>query len=286
MRNALAGIERSLFLTLVFAAFAAALAGLMARAVDRIADAYEASRRDYAVVRVLAPEGPEGLALAEAALNNSPYVISAAPMSASRAAALLGQWAGQSVEAEDLPPLRLVEIELAPTTMGMDIHAELVALMAQGGVTGEVIGASEETAGAGVSHRASVAAGWGAAAFALIMALIVALGARTLAARKRELITVMTDLGATRGRATGQVGDEAALIGLYAGALGAVLAAIAATALMLFAIPGLGLGAMSELILPIDYAPLIAAPLGCALAAGFGARTAASNFFAQASRLA
>ncbi|MDX2276514.1 MAG: hypothetical protein NW206_13775 [Hyphomonadaceae bacterium] len=285
MRNALAGIERSLFLTLVFAAFAAAMAGLMARAVDRIADAYERSRSDYAVVRVLAPEGPEGLARAETALNNSPYVISAAPMSASRAAALLGQWAGQAVRAEDLPPLRLVEIELAPTTAGLDIHAELVAVLAQNGVTGEVIGASEETAGAGVAHRISVAAGWGAAAFALIMALIVALGARSLAARKRELVTVLTDLGATRGRAAGQVGDEAAIIGLYAGLLGAALAAAASAALLLLAIPGLGLGAMHEVILPIDYAPLIAAPLGCALAAGIGARTAASNFFAQASRL-
>lgn len=286
MRNALAGIERSLFLTLVFAAFAAALAGLTARAVDRVADAYEASRRDYAVVRVLAPEGPDGLAAAEAALNNSPYVVSAAPMSAARAAALLGQWAGQNVRPEDLPPLRLVEIELAPTTMGMDINAELVALLAQNGVTAEVIGASEESAGAGVSHRVSVAAGWGAAAFALIMALIVALGARSLAARKREIITVMADLGATRGRAAGRVGDEAALVGLYAGVLGALLAAVTVAALLLVAVPGLGLRAMHEVILPIDYAPLIAAPLGCALAAGIGARTAASNFFAQASRLA
>ncbi len=57
MRNALTGVERALFWTLAFAAFAAAAAGLAARAVDRAALAYEQARAGYAVVRVLAPEG-------------------------------------------------------------------------------------------------------------------------------------------------------------------------------------------------------------------------------------
>jgi hypothetical protein len=39
------------------------------------------------------------------------------------------------------------------------------------------------------------------------------------------------------------------------------------------------------MILPIDLAPIFAAPLGAALAAGAGARTAAGYFHAKAARL-
>lgn len=286
MRNALAGIERSLFFTLVFAAFAAAAAGLAARAVDRVADAYEAERGSYAIVRVIAPEGPAGIAAAESALNASRYVDRAAPMSADRAAALLGQWGGEPVRAEDVPPLRLIEIDLAPAPPGADVGAELVAALAQGGVTAEVVGAPGTASGGGLSSRVSLAAGWGAAAFAAVMALIVALAARTLAARRRELVVTMADLGATRSQAAGRVADEASVIGLYAGAVGALLAGAVAAALLFFLLPGLGFSAMQQLILPVDFAPLVAAPLGAALAAGMGARAAAGLFHARAARLA
>ena len=99
MRNALTGVERALFWTLAFAAFAAAAAGLAARAVDRVAADYEAARSNYAIVRVIAPEGPAGIAAAEVALAQAPLVTSAAPMTAGRAAALLAQWGGAEVAA-------------------------------------------------------------------------------------------------------------------------------------------------------------------------------------------
>lgn len=287
MRNALAGIERTLFWTLAFAAFAAAAVGLAARAVDRVADSYEVQRMNYAIVRVVAPEGPAALAAAEAALARSIYVSSAAPMSAQRAAELLGQWGGGDVAAEDMPPLRLIEIELTPEALQQPaIGDELVAALAQGGVTADVIGAPNETSGGGVSRRVSMAAGWGAAAFAAIMAVIIALGARTLAARRRDLIMVMADLGATRSQAAGRIADEAAVIGLYAGATGAVLAAFVGAALLFFMMPGLNAGDLRLLILPVDLVPLAAAPLGAAVAAGFGARAAAGTFHGQAARLA
>ena len=190
MANALSGIERSLFWTLAFAVFAATGAGLSARAVDRVAGFYEQQTQDYAIVRVLAPEGPAGLASAESALTSSRYVTRAAPMSAARAAALLGQWGGREVRPEDLPPLRLIEIELAPAPAHVDISAELVAALAQGGVTAEIVGAPGG-AGASVARRVTQAASWGAAAFAAVMALIVSLAARSLAARRREMVTVM-----------------------------------------------------------------------------------------------
>lgn len=277
-RNALTGVERALFWTLAFAAFAAAAAGLSARAVDRLAGQYDASTRAYAIVRVIAPEGPVGIAAAETALAHSPLVTRAAPMTAQRAAALLG------LPETDMPPLRLIEIELAAAPPGVDVSGELVAALAQGGVTAEVERAP--TSASGVAERVRQAAILGAYAFALVMAIIVSLSARGLAARRRELVTVMTDLGATRSQASGRVADEAATIGLYAGFVGGVLAGIVGAVILLAVVPGATFAQLPQLLLPVDLAPLVAAPLGAALAAGAGARAAAGYFHAQAARLA
>jgi len=284
-KNALTGLERALFWTLAFAAFAAAAAGLAARAVDRLAVAYEQSRSSYAIVRVLAPDGPEGMDAAEAALAQSRHVISAARMTAGRAAQILGQWSGEEFAPEALPELRLIEIELAPPAAQIDVSGDVVAALAQGGVTGEVIAAPEGAAGPSVAERVRLAALFGALAFGALMAVIVWLAARGLAARRREMVTVLCDLGATRAQAAGRIADEAAVLGLTAGAAGALLAGAAAVGVMLLAIPGATLETLPTMILPIDLAPLAAAPLGAAIAAGAGARSAASYFHAQAARL-
>ncbi len=285
MKNALTGVERALFWTLAFAAFAAAAAGLSARAVDRIAAGYEEARRNYAIIRVIAPEGPEGLSAAEAALADAPHVTSAAPMTAGRAAALLSQWGGASMDAAEIPPLRLIEIELAPAGEQIDVSGDIVAALAQGGVTAEVVEAPDHASGGGLAARVRVAAFWGALVFGGAMAVIVWLAARSLAARRRELVTVMTDLGATGGQAAGGIADEAAVLGLYAGLIGGALAGLAGLGVMLLAIPGANLDTLPAMILPIDLAPIIAAPLGAAVAAGAGARAAASYFHRQAARL-
>ncbi len=281
MRNALTGVERAQFLTLAFAVFAAAAAGLAARAVDRVAANYEAARSNYAIVQVIAPEGPAGIAAAEVALMQTAQVTSAAPMTAGRAAALLGG----GVRPEDLPDLRLIEIELAPAAAHIDVAGDIVAALAQGGVTAEVIEAPNDASGAGLATRVRTAAFWGAIAFALVMAIIVSLSARSLAARRRELVTVMCDLGATRSQAAGRIADEAAVIGLYAGLIGGVLAGVAALVVLLLAAPGLSVQSLREMILPIDLAPIVAAPLIAAIAAGAGARAAAGYFHAKAARL-
>lgn len=281
MRNALTGVERAMFLTLAFAAFAAAAAGLAARGVDRVAANYEAARLNYAIVRVLAPEGPAGIAAAELALAQAAQVTSAAPMTAGRAAALLGG----EVRAEDMPALRLIEIELAAAPAHVDVSGDLVAALAQGGVTAEVIEAPDDSAGAGLATRVRNAAFWGAVAFALVMAIIVSLAARGLAARRREMVTVMCDLGATQGETAGRIADEAAVMGLYAGLIGGVLAGFAGFVVLILAIPGVSLDALIGMILPVDLTPIAAAPLGAAIAAGAGARAAASYFHAQAARL-
>lgn len=285
MKNALTGVERALFWTLAFAAFAAAAAGLAARAVDRIAVHYEQQRNAYAIVRVIAPEGPAGIAAAENALARAPHVTSAAPMTAGRAAALLAQWGGGEVKAEDVPPLRLIEIELAPAPENSDVSGDIVAALAQGGVTAEVIAAPDATAGGGAAVRVRTAALIGAVAFGLVMAIIISLAARSVAARRRELVTVMCDLGATRTQAAGRVADEAAVLGLYAGLVGGGLAAVAGLIVMLLAIPGASVEALPQMILPIDLAPIVAAPVGAAIAAGAGARAAAGYFHGKAARL-
>jgi len=285
MKNALTGIERALFWTLAFAAFAATAAGLGARAVDRIAVSYEQARSDYAIVRVLAPEGAAGIAAAETALAHAPHVVSAAPMTAGRAAELLGEIAPAPSEAEALPPIRLIEIELAAAAPNVDVAGDIEAALAQGGVTAEVVAAPNDAAGGGLAARVRGVAFWGAAAFALMMGVIVWLAARGLAARRRELVTVMCDLGATRSQTAGRIADEAAVLGLYAGLVGGVLAGLAGLAMLLLLTPGASLAALPSMILPVDLAPIVAAPLGAAIAAGAGARAAAGYFHGQAARL-
>lgn len=285
MRNAFVGVERALFWTLAFAAFAAVSAGLAARAVDRLAAAYDSARSAYAIVRVIAPEGPQGMAIAQAALAQSPHVISATPMNAARVADLLGAWDGVTLSSDALPPLELIEIELTPAAPNADVGGDLVAAMAQGGVTAEVIEAPTSASGGGVAARVRNAAFWGAVTFALVMGVIISLAARGLAARRRELVTVMADCGATRAQAAGRVADEAAVLGLYAGLVGGLLAGAGALVVMLLAIPDAGLDTLREMILPVDLAPIAAAPLGAAIAAGAGARAAAGAFHAQAARV-
>ena len=285
MRNALTGVERALFWTLAFAAFAAAAAGLAARVVDRMAASYEDARHGYAIVRVLAPEGPAGIDAAVAALQHAPHVTSAEPMTAGRAAALLAQWGGSSVRTADMPPLRLIEIDLEAVSAQTDVSGDIVASLAQGGVTAQVIEAPDNASGGGLASRVRFVAFWGSIAFALLMAVIISLGARSLAARRRELVTIMTDLGATRGQAAGRIADEAAVLGLYAGLVGGLLAGACAIAFLFVAIPDISLETLRRMILPIDLAPVIATPLVAAIAAGAGARAAAGYFHSRAARL-
>lgn len=284
MKNALAGVERALFWTLAFAAFAAVAVGLGARAADRLASHYDAERASYAIVRVTYPEGPEGMEAAEAALRAAPHVAEAAPMSAERAAALLAEWSGAAVRPEDMPALSLIELTLAASAP-RDVATRIERALTRNGVSAEIIMAPEASSGAGVGARVRTAALWGAGAFALVMALIVSLAARGIAARRREWVIVMADCGATRSQAAGKVADEAALLGLGAGAVGAGLAGAVAIAILLLAIPGAGLDALRAMILPIDLIPLAAAPFITAIAAGAGARAAAGQFHAQAARL-
>lgn len=285
MRNALAGMERTLFWTLAVAAFAAACIGLAARAIDHLATAYEQQSQSFAYVQIDAPSGPADMAAAEVALAHSPLVASAAPVSPEQAAEMLRPPGGETLAPEVIASLRIIEIELTPEALNRNFVAEIEAALLQAGVSAQVIGGSTSSAGSGVLESARSFAFWGAILFAIVMAIIVALGARGLAARRREQITVMADLGATRSQTAGRIADEAAVMGLYAGAVGGLLAAMAG-AIALVVITGASTAELRALILPVDFAPIIAAPLVAAMAAGLGARTAAGYFHGQAARLA
>lgn len=286
MKRARVGADRALFWTFAVAAFAMAAAGLAARAVDRLATAYDDDREGYAIVRVLAPEGAGGITAAQIALAHAPHVTSAAPMTERRAAALLERWGGAPVRAGDMPALRLIEVDLEPAAPDADLSGDIQAALAQGGVTAEIIRPPPGVSGGGLAGTARIASYWAAALFAGVMALIVSLAARSLAARRQDLLTVMADLGATSGQAAGRVADEAGGSGLRAGLIGALAAAVVGLVLVLMLVPGAAPETLGNLILPIDLAPLVAAPLLIAVAAGMGARAGAESVHAHAARLA
>lgn len=284
MKRGFAGADRALFWTFAVAAFAVAVAGLAARAVDRVAVGYEGQRENYAIVRIIAPEGPAGVAVAQAVLSHAPHVLSAAPMTAHRAEELLTQMGGAPGQL-NIPPLGLIEIDLDPSTSSSaDVSGDIEAALAQGGITAQVVRAPAAGGGAALSVRN--AAWWAAGLFAAVMALIISLSARGLATRRVDLVTVLADLGATPGQSAGRVGDEAASLALRAGIAGALAAGVVGVIMLLVLVPGVSPRALLQFLSPLDGAPLVIAPVIAALAAGVGARAGAESVHAQAARLA
>jgi cell division protein FtsX len=280
----MAGAERALFWALVAAVFAAVCAVLAARATYRVAEHFEADVRNYAIVRVAAPDTPEAVEVAVSALQGTRHVRAASVISSERVALMMERLAGVSMDQEDMPEVRLIEVDLEPAGSDADVDGDLAAAMSAAGVTGEIMrseGGAESIPWAG---RARAVALWGAVGFAILMAAIVTLAARGFAARRRDLIEVMTDLGESRGKTAGKVADQAAMSGFWAGAVGAIAAGGVALAAVI-ALTGADVGDLTSLVLPIDAAPLAAAPLFTAVATAMGARRAAESFYDQAARL-
>jgi hypothetical protein len=117
------------------------------------------------------------------------------------------------------------------------------------------------------------------------MALIIWQAGRALAGQQRDLITVLADLGESRGQAAGRVADRALGLGFRAGLLAAVLAGLGAGALLYLLLPAASPEALMALVGPLDLAPLAATPLIAAVAAAMGARAGAESDYARAARL-
>ena len=282
-----AGPDRALFWTFAVAAFAVAAAGLAARAVDRLAIRYESDRVNYAIVQVTAPEGDTGMALATGALEHAPHVTGAAPMTQRRAAQLLAQLGAPAPAiSADMPPLRLIEIDLDAGSAQADVSGDIEAALAQSGVTARVIRPPSAGAAGGLAFDARNIALWTAGLFAAVMALLISLAARGFAARRTDFVSVLADLGATAPQAGARVGDEAAALGLRAGIVGAFVAGAIAVGMLLVLAPDVSWRALPNVLVPLDAAPLLIAPLLAAVAAGMGARAGAESVHAQAARLA
>ncbi len=284
MMRSVAELDRALFWTLVIACFAAAAAGLVARGVDRLAENYRAQRSNYAIVRVIAPETPNAVAEANAVLLSAPLVARSAPITAARAAELLDAVGGADASIMERTPLRLIEVEILPNAASRDVKGDLLAALAQVGITAEVVQPRAGSGIAAMAARARAIAIFGAGAFAAVMALIVSFSMRAMAARRSDFVSVLADLGATRGQAAGRVADEAASLGLRAGLLGAIFAALVGALVVLALVPGATPERLIRIIRPIDAIPLAAAPLIAAFAAATGARAAAGAIFARAAR--
>lgn len=279
------GHERAMFWTMAFACFAAAMAGIGGRAAHHVADRWAFEAAGLAVVRVLAADDLAVLGAAERTLAAAPDVAAARSLTPERAAGLLQDQTGALVNPGDLPPLRLIEVDLRPNAApGAERRLEQ-ALSAQG-IAAEVLlpGPPPETERSIRIVRFAATAG--AAFVAAVMAAIIGLAARALAHRRRDYVTVMADLGATRTRAAGEVGQEAARSGLIAGALGAVAAAGAALLALYVVRPGETAAQLLAMASVVDLAPLLATPVLAALVAGAGARASAERQFARAARLA
>ena len=125
--NALTGVERALFWTLAFSAFAAAAAGLAARAVDRSPCITKPSATPTPS-SASSPPGPQVSPLPKQRSPTPTRDQRRADDSRPRRLIAAGM-GGQVVRAEDIPPLSLIEIELAPTGPPVDISGDIVAAL-------------------------------------------------------------------------------------------------------------------------------------------------------------
>ena len=285
MKREFAGLDAPLFMALVAAVFAAVMAGLGARAVQRLADAHRQDVENYAIVRVIAPDGVDALSEATEALRNSTLVRAAAPISRERVIELLQALGGADVPPDTLPQLRLIEVDLAPAPPDTDVDSELIAAMAGAGVTADIMRDQSAPSEGDWTARAKDLAPWAALFFALLMALVVSFASRGFAAKRRSQITVMSDSGVPRARAGGLVATSAATTGFWAGLTGALAAAALALALLLLTTQNEGPASAFALLVPFDVWPIAVAPLAAAAFAAIGARRAAESYYDQASRL-
>lgn len=281
------GNARAVFWAMAAACFAAAAAGLLARAANFMADQWAHESTGVAIVRIDGPLGEADiLGRAQEAIRESPLVERANIVTAERAAALMEDWQGGEVRPADLPPLQLVEVDFV-VGAPRDAPDRLERHLTERGLAAAVIAPrGNEMAAARNARLIRYAAIGGAAFLGLMMVLVVAFAARALALRRADFITALADIGATRARVGQEVGEEAARVGLWAGLLGAALAAVSGFSTLYFLQPSktaldIVLGAH-----PFDYFPILLTPPAAALFASLGARAGASALHARAARLA
>jgi len=280
------GSMRAVFWVMAAACFAAACSAFLARAAFVMADRWSQEATGVAIVRILAADEQGALAVAEDEIKSGPYVSRAQIVTAERAAALMQEWQGAQVRPSDLPPLQLVEVDFEPSAPGVAAERLEAHLLEKGLAVQVVSPRGAETAAVRNAQLMRIAAIAGAIFLGAMMAAVIAFSARALALRRADLITALTDIGASRERAGAELGDEAGRLGLWAGLTGAVLAAGAAYAGVYFSTPtATPLGILTAAG-PFDWAPLAATPLIAAVCASLGARAGAGAVHERAARIA
>ena len=277
----------ALFLVVALTCFLAASAAIGARVSLRAADAFSEGLRGALTVRIVSPDTPEAVVSAAQMLRGSPGIYSARAVTPERAAALLRKWTGPGVEPGDLPPLRLIEIEVDRARANPNFARAIERALAGANYRAEVYGPGqwvENSASTAVQLR-NIAVAL-AAALGITALLTAGLAGRARAAADRGLIAPLADLGATRGQVTAPFAARAATEGFMAGLLGAALALAVAAWILRQWLPNMPLSDWTRVFAMQDAAPIAATPLLAALLAAAGARAAVSRAYSVAARRA
>jgi cell division transport system permease protein len=274
---------RALFWAVAAASFLAACGALGARGASLAGDLAAMEAASAMTARVLNAEGQETLEQAAQVLRAAPGVISATPMSASRAAELVGAWTDGNLRPADMPALQLVEIQVEPAAASPELALSLTRRLAEAGVTAQIFAPERASEQAKRTARMqSQFAQYAALGIAAAMGFCVWLIGRARAAAGRDAIATLTDLGAKRSEVTASAGGEAFGSAFAAGVIGALAAAVT----MYAASRLLGLPDLADIAIgaanPEDFAPLAATPVLAGVLAWLGARAAAAGEWRRA----
>jgi cell division transport system permease protein len=223
--------EAALFFVVSALCFLAALAGLTARSAYAAAEGWTDRVAGQITVRIRG--GEADLKRALIVIRDAPGVTSAEPVSRGEAEDLLKPLLGAEGVPEDLPLPRLVAVEAADgTSAAKEIETRLGAEALDASVDDHVVysrNVKRATDWAGIV--ALVAVGLlGATAIAVI-----AFATHATMLARRDIVELLHLTGAKDGFISGQFEQRFLMLGVQAGAAGALLA-LAATAFILFAV--------------------------------------------------
>jgi cell division transport system permease protein len=254
--------EAALFFVVCALCFLAALSGLVARSAYAAADSWTARVTGQITVRVRGPDSHAASAVEMA--KTTPGIVSARALTRQESEELLKPWLGSAGVPADLPLPRLIAAEAAAGATG--VGEALGQKLAAAGIDATVddhIAWSEDV------KRATDSAGLVAlVAVALLGATgiaVIAFATHATLLARRDIVELLHLSGARDGFISGLFEQRFLMLGVQAGAVGALLA-LGAAAFILFMVkqadqrvwllPQLSLSLADGLILGI--APLLA----------------------------
>lgn len=256
--------ETALFFVVCALCFLAALSGLISRSAYAAADAWTDDVTGQITIRVRGDDA--ALASAIELTRTTPGIATARAVTRDEAEELLRPWLGPGGVPASLPIPRLIAAEAAQGDASKQLGEQLAAKLEAGGITASV---DDHLVWSSDARRAIDAAGLAALlAVGLLGATAVAVIAfathATLLAR-RDIVELLHLSGARDGFISGLFERRFLMLGVQAGALGAMLAFGAAALILFFVrqsgqetwlLPQLSLSLADGLILGLS--PLVA----------------------------